>query len=58
KHSVDYELVDEEAPNQQYVMVCKVQGMSFKGLGKSKKVARARAAELALVELYNIIYDP
>ncbi|KAH9505411.1 Interleukin enhancer-binding factor 3 [Bulinus truncatus] len=60
KHAVSYELLEDagSAPDHEYIMRCEIHGQSFTGQGKSKKVARARAAEAALAGLYNIIYDP
>ncbi|CAL1539601.1 unnamed protein product [Lymnaea stagnalis] len=60
KKAVSYETEAETGTPQtrEYVMFCEIQGRKFQGQGRSKKIARAKAAESALKELYNIFYDP
>ncbi|XP_059144391.1 double-stranded RNA-specific editase 1-like isoform X2 [Physella acuta] len=60
KQAISYELESETGmpQNREYIMFCEIRGQKFCGQGKSKKLARAKAAETALRELYNIIYDP
>ncbi|BFZ22670.1 hypothetical protein BsWGS_25709 [Bradybaena similaris] len=60
KKTISYELeVTLGTPqNKEYVMFCEVQGKKFIGQAKTKKLARSAAAEIALLELHNIRYDP
>ncbi|BFZ22672.1 hypothetical protein BsWGS_25711 [Bradybaena similaris] len=60
ENRITYDLEDTVGTpqNREYVMSCEVQGKKFVGQAKSKKLASAAAAEVALLELHNVRYDP
>lgn len=60
KQVISYQLEAETGTpqNREYIISCEVQGRKFRGQGRNKKQARAKAAEAALMELHKIIYDP
>lgn len=57
-----YELVSESGPphDRNFVMSVKINDDSVQGAGRSKKLAKAAAAQVALFKLFNIVYtsDP
>jgi len=53
-----YELVSESGPphDRNFVMSVKVNDDNVQGAGRSKKLAKAAAAQVALFKLFNIVY--
>ncbi|GFN89745.1 double-stranded RNA-specific editase 1 [Plakobranchus ocellatus] len=48
----------EDPGNQGFIVYCEINGRKFYGQGRNKKVARTKAAQDALLEVFNVTYDP
>lgn len=53
-----YELMSESGPphDRNFVMSVKANDQTVQGAGRSKKLAKAAAAQVALFKLFNIVY--
>ncbi|KAL3836192.1 hypothetical protein ACJMK2_021634, partial [Sinanodonta woodiana] len=58
KKDIEYTLVSEtgEKQNTMFTMSVKVNGESFEGIGRSKKLAKKEAAKYALIKVFNILH--
>ena len=48
----------DDPNNAGYVVFCEVAGQKFYGKAKNKKLARFKAAQDALLDVFGVTYDP